>query len=72
MGIHSQPGRFELTTRRDIGGVYYHYCLIAGNGRTLMKSNVFDSKQGAFKSIESVMKNAALGVVVEKEKDRLI
>ena len=49
-------GKFELKKSRDDK---YFFSLLAGNGQTILSSEMYDSKASAQAGIESVKKNAA-------------
>ncbi len=49
-------GKFELKKSKSD---QYFFSLLAGNGQTILSSEMYDAKAGALAGIESVKKNAA-------------
>jgi uncharacterized protein len=48
-------GKFELKKSKNDK---FYFCLLAGNGQTILQSEMYESKSSAQNGIESVKKNA--------------
>ena len=59
------PAKFVLTK----SGQGLHWNLVATNGRVVATSEYYETRRAALAGIESVRKNAAGAVLVEKEEE---
>jgi uncharacterized protein YegP (UPF0339 family) len=61
------PGKFEIKRAKD--GQYY-FNLLAGNGETILTSEMYKAKASAKNGIESVKKNCILEERYEKKQSK--